>query len=298
MSNKTLVKNKVYQNKTFSNEGTNSVSPTQSKQANDRLKNLLNPDRPFACNELNCGKRFNRRFTLSEHMKTHTGARPYVCAEPGCGKKFSTSGNLARHKRMHTGAKPFECPVEGCEKKFASNGKLSRHLQTHTGARPFECSIVECGKKFSTQGNLTRHMKTHGIYSPSETGPEMTYNIDIKTSNKKEKKHLNNMNDGNNKQKEKNKLNIHKVPRSYKKKSLLGGIFNQDMNNMISAQQKFFFQQMPTSHLLPSPRISLLSQRRSLLFDGQYDHVELDPLPFSSLFSPPSKNRKFNDLSM
>ncbi|KAE9060570.1 hypothetical protein PF010_g30167 [Phytophthora fragariae] len=59
-------------------------------------------DRPFTCPVPLCGGRFHRKFTLHEHMKTHTGEHPHQCPIRSCGKRFSTSGNLARHKRLHS----------------------------------------------------------------------------------------------------------------------------------------------------------------------------------------------------
>ncbi|OQS07037.1 hypothetical protein THRCLA_00951 [Thraustotheca clavata] len=118
-------------------------------------------ERRFLCEEPGCGKRFNRKFTLKEHMKTHTGARPYVCDYEGCTSSFSTSGNLSRHKFTHTGEKPYGCSYAMCTKRFCTKEKLARHMKTHSGIRPFSCKVEGCHKKFSTSGNLGRHMKTH-----------------------------------------------------------------------------------------------------------------------------------------
>ncbi|OQR84727.1 hypothetical protein ACHHYP_12996 [Achlya hypogyna] len=130
-------------------------------------------ERRFLCEEPGCGKRFNRKFTLKEHMKTHTGARPYVCDYDGCTSSFSTSGNLSRHKFTHTGEKPYGCTIAMCTKRFCTKEKLARHMKTHSGIRPFSCKVDGCHKKFSTSGNLGRHMKTHRANlasSPSTQG--------------------------------------------------------------------------------------------------------------------------------
>lgn len=118
-------------------------------------------DRPFQCHEPGCGRRFNRKFTLSEHMKTHTGEKPYVCPVVTCSKRFSTSGNLARHKRLHSSIKPFECSIDGCKRSFPNELKLQQHLKIHLGGKTHMCKAFGCGKSFSTAGNLTRHMKNH-----------------------------------------------------------------------------------------------------------------------------------------
>ncbi|RLN97553.1 hypothetical protein BBJ28_00015611 [Nothophytophthora sp. Chile5] len=116
-------------------------------------------ERPFQCPVPTCNGRFQRKFTLREHMKTHTGEKPYQCAIRSCGKRFSTSGNLARHRRLHL-LKKLECPVEGCTRIFTKSEKLARHLQNHLGSVAHICVVEGCGKTFSTAGNLTRHLRT------------------------------------------------------------------------------------------------------------------------------------------
>ncbi|KAL4086027.1 hypothetical protein PRIC1_014650 [Phytophthora ramorum] len=116
-------------------------------------------ERPFQCPVPSCNGRFQRKFTLREHMKTHTGEKPYQCAIRSCAKRFSTSGNLARHRRLHL-LKKLECPVEGCTRIFTKSEKLARHLQNHLGSVAHICVVEGCGKTFSTAGNLTRHLRT------------------------------------------------------------------------------------------------------------------------------------------
>ncbi|OQR84444.1 hypothetical protein ACHHYP_13377 [Achlya hypogyna] len=91
---------------------------------------MMSPERRFGCHIPGCGKRFKRKFTLQEHLNTHTGARPYVCDYEGCQRCFSTHGNLNRHKFIHTGEKPFGCTT--CLKRFCTKEKLVRHVKTHT----------------------------------------------------------------------------------------------------------------------------------------------------------------------
>ncbi|RLN77114.1 hypothetical protein BBJ28_00023674 [Nothophytophthora sp. Chile5] len=116
-------------------------------------------DRPFLCPVALCGGRFHRKFTLHEHLKTHTGEQPHQCPMASCGKRFSTSGNLARHKRLHALHK-MECPVAGCTRIFTNKDVLAKHQKVHNGSAVHTCVVADCGKTFSTAGNLTRHMKT------------------------------------------------------------------------------------------------------------------------------------------
>ncbi|KAG7397050.1 hypothetical protein PHYBOEH_001328 [Phytophthora boehmeriae] len=112
-----------------------------------------------ACTHPGCTRRFNRKYTLAEHVKTHTGERPHVCPVRTCGKRFSTSGNLSRHKRLHGYIEPLKCPVDGCICTFPSNNKLEKHMKFHYGGAVKVCVVPGCGKTFSTTGNLNRHLK-------------------------------------------------------------------------------------------------------------------------------------------
>ncbi|KAL3668906.1 hypothetical protein V7S43_006195 [Phytophthora oleae] len=123
-------------------------------------------EKPHKCPHRGCGRQFNRKYTLVEHMKTHTGEKPHVCPVRSCSKRFSTSGNLSRHKRLHGVIKPLECPVDGCYCTFPSDNKLDKHMQFHLGSPVHVCTIGNCGKTFSTTGNLNRHAKHH---HPNET---------------------------------------------------------------------------------------------------------------------------------
>ncbi|RLN49520.1 hypothetical protein BBJ29_007890 [Phytophthora kernoviae] len=113
------------------------------------------------CSEPGCRRQFSRKYSLSEHMKTHTGERPHVCPVRTCAKRFTTSGNLARHKRVHGYIEPIKCPVSGCICTFPSDTKLEKHLKFHYGGPVHLCEVPGCGKTFSTTGNLNRHFKSH-----------------------------------------------------------------------------------------------------------------------------------------
>ncbi|KAG1686614.1 hypothetical protein DVH05_006329 [Phytophthora capsici] len=112
------------------------------------------------CPEPSCLRQFSRKYSLSEHMKTHTGERPHVCPVRSCAKRFTTSGNLARHKRLHGYIEPIKCPVEGCICAFPSDSKLDKHMKFHYGGPVHLCEVPGCGKTFTTTGNLNRHTKS------------------------------------------------------------------------------------------------------------------------------------------
>jgi len=131
-------------------ERTRSASPTASED-----------DKPFRCPLDHCQRRFNRKYTLSEHMKTHTGDRPHACRAPGCGRRFATSSNLSRHMRLHGPLPLMRCPRDGCSRAFLSETQLAKHLKQHDAPRTHPCKIAGCTKTFSTTGNLNRHLKKH-----------------------------------------------------------------------------------------------------------------------------------------
>ncbi|KAG3111518.1 hypothetical protein PI124_g939 [Phytophthora idaei] len=132
---------------------------TESSIAVDKARSKSLTSTVHYCIEPGCDRHFNRKYTLIEHMKTHTGKKPHVCPVKTCAKRFSTSGNLSRHKRLHGYIEPLQCPVEGCLSSFSSNNKLEKHMKFHLGSTVHVCTINHCGKTFSTVGNLNRHAK-------------------------------------------------------------------------------------------------------------------------------------------
>ena len=77
------------------------------------------------------------------------GERPFVCDNPNCGKTFTRNEELTRHRRIHTGIRPFSCPI--CLKKFGRKDHLKKHQRTHDKRLTFEQSNLI---KFQSLANL------------------------------------------------------------------------------------------------------------------------------------------------
>ncbi|KAM4028623.1 uncharacterized protein ACNLHF_023908 [Anomaloglossus baeobatrachus] len=109
--------------------------------------------RAFPCSV--CGKSFNQKHTLINHLRIHSGERPYPC--PTCGKSFIQKQHLTKHMRLHTGERPYSC--QECGRSFSLKHNLTTHQRIHTGERPYAC--IQCGKRFNRRGILLSHERIH-----------------------------------------------------------------------------------------------------------------------------------------
>ncbi|CAH0698497.1 unnamed protein product [Spodoptera exigua] len=110
----------------------------------------------YKCNV--CDKNFDRRYTLSRHMKRdHLEERDYQCEM--CSYKCFTKNELRVHMVKHNGERIFECSV--CKKSYARKKTLKEHMRIHNNDRRFACAV--CGQAFVQKCSLKGHLKTHHL---------------------------------------------------------------------------------------------------------------------------------------
>ncbi|ENN78621.1 zinc finger protein 239 [Dendroctonus ponderosae] len=87
----------------------------------DHLHRVHKPDKKFACDI--CDMRFNLRYRVEQHKRTHTGLQPFECSK--CGKTFARMDGLKEHLQTHQQVEPVQCGL--CRKLFKTKRGLQRH---------------------------------------------------------------------------------------------------------------------------------------------------------------------------
>ncbi|XP_043227244.1 zinc finger protein 64-like isoform X2 [Amphibalanus amphitrite] len=93
------------------------------------MRDRHSDERPHSCQV--CSYAAKHPHQLTVHLRSHTGDRPYPCQEPDCGRTFRTSWDLRRHQLLHTGDQPFGCQL--CSFASAFKGNYYKHLRNIHG---------------------------------------------------------------------------------------------------------------------------------------------------------------------
>lgn len=109
----------------------------------------------FECDK--CGKEFNEKAAIRQHVKIHLIYKCFSCVI--CNKTFKTRNEVTAHKIYHSNTKNFECNV--CQKKFHRNSDLKSHELCHKDEKNYKCEI--CEKNFKTNAGLRKHQKLNCI---------------------------------------------------------------------------------------------------------------------------------------
>jgi uncharacterized Zn-finger protein len=99
-------------------------------------------------------------------MRVHTGERPFACTETNCGKRFARPDQLARHRRTHTGERPFACTEPGCTRRFASKHALNCHQKRHTEAATTVTAATATALLCTDMDTTSFNASSHAIVLP------------------------------------------------------------------------------------------------------------------------------------
>jgi uncharacterized Zn-finger protein len=78
-----------------------------------------------------------QHFRLNKSTNHHHNVL-LLCKYPGCLKEFTSRWSLTRHLKIHSGIKSFKC--NQCNKQFIQKCSLTRHEQTHLDEKP--CILI------------------------------------------------------------------------------------------------------------------------------------------------------------
>ena len=71
-----------------------------------------------------------------------------------CGKSFNDKGSLQQHMRFHASQKPYKCST--CEQTFRWKNQLENHMPLHTSEKYY---CVMCHKSFKFRNSFMQHAR-------------------------------------------------------------------------------------------------------------------------------------------
>jgi hypothetical protein len=117
-------------------------------------------ERPYRCGV--CGARFNRRFSLTSHERTHTGIKPYLYS--ACDYAAAQSFDVTKHiKARHPGSDAMYINATG-----ALGGPGSKPASLRQATIPCTASTA----KDTTLPVLDAAVSRAGVSPPTATAPE------------------------------------------------------------------------------------------------------------------------------
>uniref|UniRef100_A0A3Q3WMV6 C2H2-type domain-containing protein n=1 Tax=Mola mola TaxID=94237 RepID=A0A3Q3WMV6_MOLML len=160
LCDKSFLTNNHLVNHAFRVHSKNADAPSavcqKTSESTDRLGMLLKSQKSSKCCHV-CGRHYNSKTSLTEHMASHAGVKLHRCHV--CGKECGRKGDLKIHMRIHTGEKPFCCSY--CQKSFTHNSHLRKHMRVHTGERPYQCRHMgERGQQPSPRKRPSKHQNS------------------------------------------------------------------------------------------------------------------------------------------
>lgn len=121
--------------------------------------NAHNSERIYPCPE--CPARFVQRSNRDCHVRnTHRKEYLHSCPEPGCGRRFQQKRERDQHvKSVHRKERNFVCDT--CSASFSHPVNYRKHLASHSSDKNYGCPI--CGKLFGRPENRDVHLFVHSI---------------------------------------------------------------------------------------------------------------------------------------
>ena len=104
-----------------------------------------------------CMKKFQIKFRLEDHLKTHKQDNMISCDL--CSKSFPTNYTKQRHTFEMHGGQQMEYVCEICHSKFSLERNLKRHITDFHSTESSEYPCTICDTKFARSDNLEQHYK-------------------------------------------------------------------------------------------------------------------------------------------